>query len=110
MKFAGILAAGLVVSVAATCLQAQIVVQAAGGDAGAPPAVYSFSSEGLATPMGFSPMMGPGSYIPSDTMGMLRMPQFEKELELLEDQIAKKPDYQSIFSRYRPASETKKKE
>ena len=86
MKFASMLAIGLIVSVAATCLQAQITIQAMGSGDGGPTAVYSFSSDSMA-PMSLAPMMGFGSHVPSDPMGMLRMPQFEKELELVEDQV-----------------------
>ena len=86
MKFVSMLAVGLIVSVTATCLQAQITIQAMGSDDGGPTAIYSFSSDSMA-PMGLPPMMGLGSHVPSDSMGMLRLPQFEKELELVEDQL-----------------------
>ena len=89
MKFAMTLAVGLLVTLAAAGLQAQIVVQAAGGDEGGGTTVFSFATEGMASPMGLAPLMGLNSHVPSDPMGMLRLPQFAKELELLDDQIQK---------------------
>lgn len=87
MKYAITLAVGLLVTFASTGLQAQIVVQAAGGDEGGEAPVFSFSTQAFSAPMSFSPMMGMNSHVPSDPMGMLGLPQFAKELELVEDQV-----------------------
>jgi len=70
-------------------LYGQVVVRTA--VSGEDRMIYSLSAQdagGLASYMPV-PMFGGGAHVPSDPMGMLRMPQFEKELELVDDQIEK---------------------
>ena len=70
-------------------LYGQVVVETA--VSGQDRMIYSLSGQewgGLSSYMPV-PMLGGGAHVPSDPMGMLRMPQFEKELELVDHQIEK---------------------
>ncbi len=53
------------------------------------PLTYALPAPVMGSWAGPMPMYGVGGHVPNDPMGMLRMPQFAKELELVDDQVEK---------------------